>query len=83
MTPKLNTFRRRTVAAYDVLCGRPPKPDYGLLIVLPLVASAGGALIGLGVDIVMSRRFAARRASMDSARTAAVTSASSSGRRGA
>jgi hypothetical protein len=62
MSRKRNTAWLRTVAAYDVLRGRPPKPDYGFLIVLPMAASAGGALIGLGVDMAVTRRAAARRA---------------------
>jgi hypothetical protein len=71
MSGKRNTPWRRTVAAYAVLRGRPPKPDYGLLIVLPMAASAGGALIGLGVDMAVNRRTAVRR---DSAAISRVTS---------
>ena len=52
--------RHRAIDAYDVMRGRRPKPDYGFLIVLPLVAAAGGAIIGLGVDKAVSRRAAAR-----------------------
>ncbi|MDI6105232.1 hypothetical protein QLQ12_42280 [Actinoplanes sp. NEAU-A12] len=48
--------RQRAVAAYGVLRGRPPRPDYGILVVLPLVAAAGGALIGLGVETAVSNR---------------------------
>nr|WP_221382226.1 hypothetical protein [Actinoplanes polyasparticus] len=58
MSRKRSTAWRRATAAYDVLRGRPPKPDYSLLIVLPMAASAGGALIGLGVDMAMTRRAA-------------------------
>ena len=48
--------RQRAVAAYGVLLGRPPRPDYGVLVVLPLVAAAGGALIGLSVESAVGRR---------------------------
>lgn len=48
--------RRRAAAAYAVLRGRPVRPDYGILVVLPLVAAAGGALIGLGVESAVSNR---------------------------
>jgi hypothetical protein len=62
------TLRRRTAAAYDVLRGRPPKPDYGLLIVLPVLASAGGALIGLRMDTAVNRRAAARNSTVEPGR---------------
>jgi hypothetical protein len=48
--------RRRASDAYLVLRGQPTRPDYGILIVLPLVAAAGGALIALGVETLVSRR---------------------------
>ncbi|WP_229073721.1 hypothetical protein [Actinoplanes sp. DH11] len=48
--------RQRAVAAYGVLRGRPPRPDYGVLVVLPLVAAAGGALIGLSLENAVQRR---------------------------
>ncbi|WP_133877568.1 hypothetical protein [Paractinoplanes brasiliensis] len=51
----LSTVRRRTADAYDVLRGRPPKPDYGILIVFPLIAASAGALIGIGVDQAVVR----------------------------
>jgi hypothetical protein len=68
MSGKRNTPWRRTVAAYDVLRGRPPGPAYGLLIGLPMVASAGGFLIGLGMDAAVNRRHAARQGSTDPGR---------------
>jgi hypothetical protein len=80
MSRKRNTSWRRTVAAYDVLRGRPAKADYGLLIVLPLLASAGGFLIGLGVDLAVNRR-AARRDSAGSGQVAGPAPVPSSGRR--
>jgi hypothetical protein len=46
----------RSVAAYDLLRGRPPKPDYGLLVVLPFLAAAGGVLVGLGLESMVDRR---------------------------
>ncbi|AEV84871.1 hypothetical protein ACWT_3847 [Actinoplanes sp. SE50] len=48
--------RRRAADAYDVLLGRPVRPGYGMLVVVPLFAAAGGALIGLGVDILVTQR---------------------------
>jgi hypothetical protein len=57
--------RERAVVAYKVLCGRPPKPDYALLIMLALVASAGGALIGLAVDMAVTRRATNRSGTAD------------------
>lgn len=62
MSGKRNTPWRRTVAAYDVLRGRPPEVDYGLLILLPMAASVGGAMIGFGMDAALNRLTAARRA---------------------
>lgn len=79
MSRKRNTTWRRTTDAYDVLRGRPPKPDYGLLIVLPLMASAAGALIGLGVDIALTRR-AARRGGSDAGMSTSPDLMRSSGR---
>jgi len=38
--------RRRTSAAYYVLRGRPVRPHYGILVVLPLVAGVTGAMVG-------------------------------------
>ncbi|GIF02638.1 hypothetical protein [Actinoplanes siamensis] len=53
---KTKTAWRRTAAAYATLRGRPPRPDYGILIVLPLLAAAGGALIALGMEILVTRQ---------------------------
>jgi hypothetical protein len=81
MSRNRNTPWRRVVAAYDVLRGRPPKADYGLLIVLPLAASAGGALIGLGLDMALSRHSAGRRGSVDTHRVTGPQPVPSAGRR--
>jgi hypothetical protein len=84
MSGKRNTLRRRTITAYDVLRGRPPKPDYGILIVLPLAASAGGALIGLSVDMAVNRRAATRdRGGANSIRITGPELVSNPGRRDA
>ncbi|GIE91224.1 hypothetical protein [Actinoplanes regularis] len=45
--------QRRAADAYDVLRGR---RDYKVLVVLPLVAAAGGALIALGLERLVIRR---------------------------
>jgi hypothetical protein len=47
--------RRKNVAqrcrsAWQDLRGRPAKPDYGLLIVLPFLAAAGGAFLGQSLE---------------------------------
>ena len=47
---------RRLVAALEVLRAGPPAPDYGLLLVTPFLAAAGGLLVSLAVDIVVERR---------------------------
>lgn len=47
----------RTVrAALDVLRGRPPAIDYGLLLVIPFVAAMGGSLVSSIADAVVERR---------------------------
>ena len=56
MSETRNTARRRLRTAFDVLRGRRPRFDYGLLIVLPFVAAAGGALISLAVENVVEGR---------------------------
>lgn len=66
MSRRQNT-RQRAVAAYGVLRGRPPRPDYGVLVVLPLVAAAGGALIGFGVESAVGRRTGVRGRSVPAA----------------
>ncbi|MEU4421443.1 hypothetical protein AB0F81_12520 [Actinoplanes sp. NPDC024001] len=66
MSRRQNT-RQRAVAAYGVLRGRPARPDYGVLVVLPLVAAAGGALIGLGVESAVGRRTGERARSVPAA----------------
>ena len=56
MTVHRRTARRRLVAAVDVLRGRRPGFDYGILLVMPFVAAAGGALLALAVDEAVERR---------------------------
>jgi hypothetical protein len=51
---KVHTGRRASTASGG-LRGRQPKPDYGILLVLPFLAAAGGALIGLGVESMADR----------------------------
>lgn len=46
---------QRAVVAYDVLRGRPVRPHYGYLVVLPLIAAAGGALIAWGIESLVVR----------------------------
>jgi hypothetical protein len=60
MSRKQRTAARRVAAAYGILLGRPPKPDFGILVVLPLIAAAGGSLIGFGLDQAVTRRKARR-----------------------
>jgi hypothetical protein len=54
--------RRRAAVAYDVLRGRPVRAGYGLLVVVPLLAAAGGALIGWGLETLASRNRTAQPA---------------------
>ena len=48
--------RRRAAAAYDVLRGRPVRLDYGAFVVVPLLAAAGGALAGWGLEKLVTRK---------------------------
>jgi hypothetical protein len=50
----------RPAAALKTLRGRPAKPDYGVLIVFPFLAAAGGMLLGLAIDSMVVRRRASR-----------------------
>jgi hypothetical protein len=50
-----DTATQRFTGAWGVLRGRPPKPDFGLLLVLPFLASAGGALAGLALESFLGR----------------------------
>ncbi|MFI7600388.1 hypothetical protein [Actinoplanes sp. NPDC049681] len=50
------TYRRRIATALGVLRGRPPRTDYGILLVMPFLAAAGGSLVGLAVDAAVQRR---------------------------
>ena len=63
--------RRRASDAYLVLRGRPTRPEYGVLVVLPLVAAAGGALIALGLEALISRRKAVTTPAVEAATTGA------------
>lgn len=47
--------RRRASEAYDVLLGRPARPDYGTLVVLPLFTAVWGFLIGRYLDAAITR----------------------------
>ncbi|MEV4641432.1 hypothetical protein AB0J80_29220 [Actinoplanes sp. NPDC049548] len=50
------TYRRRMITAWGILRGRPPRPDYGLLLVMPFLAAAGGSLIASVIDSVVESR---------------------------
>jgi hypothetical protein len=56
MTTGHTITRRRFADALAVLRGRPPRFDYGLLLVLPFVAAAGGVLISLFIENAVERR---------------------------
>jgi hypothetical protein len=56
MTTNQTIARERIVDAFDVLRGRPPRVNYGLLLVLPFVAAAGGVLISLVIENAVGRR---------------------------
>jgi hypothetical protein len=56
MTANRTIARERLGTALDVLCGRPLRVDYGLLLVLPFVAAAGGVLISLLIEDALERR---------------------------
>jgi hypothetical protein len=56
MTSRHPTALRRSVAALDVLRGRRPRFDWGILIVMPFVAAAGGVLISLAIENAVERR---------------------------
>jgi hypothetical protein len=74
--------RQRVVAALDVLRGRRPRFDYGLLLIVPFVAAAGGVLISLFIEDVVERRRVrgiARSSEADEALAGAPTEAESAG----
>jgi hypothetical protein len=56
MTGSRHSTRRRVVVAVDVLRGREPRFDYGLLLVMPFVAAVGGVLISLVIESAVERR---------------------------
>jgi hypothetical protein len=58
MTTNQTIARERIVDAFDVLRGRPRprRVHYGLLLVLPFVAAAGGVLISLVIENAVGRR---------------------------
>jgi hypothetical protein len=59
MPDQNRSLRRRVSAAYGTLRGRPLKPDYGILVIMPLLAAAGGVLISRGLETALDRRRAA------------------------
>jgi hypothetical protein len=69
MTAHRNTARRRFAAALDVLRGRRPRFDYGVLLVMPFIAAAGGVLISLVIENAVERR-RAHGAGLDASRRA-------------
>jgi hypothetical protein len=56
MTANHTIVRERLGTALDVLRGRRPRVDYGLLLVMPFVAAAGGVLISLLIEDALDRR---------------------------
>jgi len=56
MTASRTIARERIVAALDVLRGRRPRFDYGLLLVVPFLAAAGGVLVSLIIEDAVERR---------------------------
>ena len=56
MLRRRQTTGQRVMAAYDTLSGRRSKPDYGILIIFPFLAAAGGSLAALAVDMVVDGR---------------------------
>jgi len=65
MKASRHSIAERSVAALNTLRGRPPRTDYGLLIVFPFLASAVGALVALALDSAVDRRRAPRDTSFD------------------
>lgn len=56
MARRTRTTGRPAAAGYDTLSGRTPKPDYGILIIFPFLAAAGGSLAALVIEIMIERR---------------------------
>jgi hypothetical protein len=56
MTTSHTIAQKRIVAALDVLRGRRPRFDYGLLLVMPFIAAAGGVLLSLAIEDAVERR---------------------------
>ncbi|WP_199514225.1 hypothetical protein [Nucisporomicrobium flavum] len=54
------SWSKRIADARAVLRGRPPRFDYGLLVVMPFIAAAGGVLISLAIEDAVERRRAHR-----------------------
>lgn len=65
MKASRRAIAQRSVAALNTLRGRPPRTDYGLLLVVPFLAAAGGALVALAVDSAVDRRRAPRDTNLD------------------
>ena len=63
MSDQKRTMPQRAADAYATLRGRPPKPDYGLLVIMPFLAAAAGSLIGLVVESALGRAPGAARRS--------------------
>jgi hypothetical protein len=50
MSNRRNIVAQRCRSAWRDLLGRPAKPDYGVLVVLPFLAAAGGAFLGQSLE---------------------------------
>jgi len=59
MNNRRTIIAQRCGSAWRDLRGRPAKPDYGLLIVLPFLAAASGAFVGQALESAV--RLAATR----------------------
>ncbi|GIE47147.1 hypothetical protein Ani05nite_06810 [Amorphoplanes nipponensis] len=56
MTARMTTPRERIGGAVAVLRGRRPPVDYGLLLVMPFLAAAGGVLVSMLIEDAVERR---------------------------
>lgn len=56
MKRQARVVARRIGDAYRTLRGRPPKPDYGVLVVMPFLAAAGGSLVAYGAETLLEIR---------------------------
>jgi hypothetical protein len=55
MSRRTRIAAQRVADAYRTLRGEPPKPDYGILVVFPFLAAAGGSLFALAVEMTVDR----------------------------